>query len=300
MTLDELAGGAPAIPRALIGGDSVLAREVQARLAACGLLDPPVDGQFGPVSHWALDQFLRRHKLDPNQLDGLGARALLDPATETDAYPLQLTTGTPLAERIVTRMRALDHWICRHPECLNIVYVEGIDPDGTMNDDAPNLFNDLRLLVRINRVGRPVIEGAWEATTEPGQYHTVIKPLDPRGAARIAFGQYKAWAVGPHPKSGTNSHEALVQTAAVTVHRDLNADYQRWGDLTYTGTFGINQHWGYDMPYHDIGKASAGCLVGRTKAGHREFMQLVRGDARYRASQGYRFMTTVIDGTTLA
>jgi hypothetical protein len=299
MTLDEIAGGAPGVLRPLIGGDPALAGEIQARLATCGLLDPPVDGRFGPVSHWALEQFLKHHSLDPSRVDADGARALLDPSSETDAYPIRDTNGTSLEQRIVRRMQALGHWICRHPDCFNIVYVEGIDPDGTMNDDAPNIFNDVRLLLRINRAGRPVIAGAWEATTEPGYYHTVIQRQDPRGAARIAFGQYKAWAIGPHPRSGATSHEALVQTANITVHRDFNADFQRWGDATFTGTFGINQHWGYDMPRTDIGKASAGCLVGRTKAGHREFMQLVRGDARYRASQGYRFMTTVLDGTTL-
>jgi hypothetical protein len=64
--------------------------------------------------------------------------------------------------------------------------------------------------------------------------------------------------------------------------------------------FGINQHWGYDLPRQDIGEASAGCLVGRTREGHREFMRLIKQDPRYRASAGFLFSTTVIAGDDLA
>ena len=49
-----------------------------------------------------------------------------------------------------------------------------------------------------------------------------------------------------------------------------------------------------------IGRASAGCLVGRTRKGHREFMKIVKSDARYRANHGYRFMTGVLAGSELA
>ena len=58
--------------------------------------------------------------------------------------------------------------------------------------------------------------------------------------------------------------------------------------------FGINQHWGYDLPATDIRNASAGCLVGRLTNGHKAFMKLVKTDARYAQSHAYRFMTTVL------
>jgi hypothetical protein len=40
--------------------------------------------------------------------------------------------------------------------------------------------------------------------------------------------------------------------------------------------------------------SGAGCLIGRTKAGHRQFMKLVKTDARYQASNGYSFTTAVL------
>ena len=291
MTLDEIAGGRPAVSLSLIGGDEVLAQQVQERLGVHGVLDPPADGSFGPVSLWAIAQFLRKVGTPGKTLlDAEAARALL---VAEAVFPLQ--TPDSLAGRLVRAMQAAGYWLCRHPECVNIVYVEGLDEDGTPNVDAPNEFNDLRLVLRVNRAGNPEIAEVWEATTEPGRYYTLVEKLDPRGAARIAFGQYKAWSVGTHMAGRPSAHEALVQTAPIRVFRDLNADFERTGDEVFTGLFGVNQHWGFDLPRSDIGRGSAGCLVGRTKAGHRAFMALCKADPRYAASNGYRFVTTVLN-----
>jgi hypothetical protein len=291
MTLDEIAGGRPAVSLSLIGGDEVLAQQVQERLGVHGVLDPPADGSFGPVSLWAIAQFLRKVGTPGKTLlDAEAARALL---VAEAVFPLQ--TPDSLAGRLVRAMQAAGYWLCRHPDCVNIVYVEGLDEDGTPNVDAPNEFNDLRLVLRVNRAGNPEIAEVWEATTEPGRYYTLVEKLDPRGAARIAFGQYKAWSVGTHMAGRPSAHEALVQTAPIRVFRDLNADFERTGDEVFTGLFGVNQHWGFDLPRSDIGRGSAGCLVGRTKAGHRAFMALCKADPRYAASNGYRFVTTVLN-----
>jgi hypothetical protein len=240
-------------------------RELQEQLIAHGLLDPPADGVLGPLSTWAMSQ----------------------------PKPAPLALGGDLAGRIVRAMAGRGHFIARHPGCLNIVYVEGIDPDGTRNDNAPNRFNDLRCLVRVVD-GVPVLAGAWEATTEPSRRWT-LAPMNPKGAARIAFGQYKAWALGTH-----HGHEALVQVADVAVFRDANKDYKREGDARDVGLFGINQHWGYDLPRNDLANSSAGCLVGRTTAGHRDFMRLLKSDKRFVVSNGaYRFLTTILPASAL-
>jgi len=120
--------------------------------------------------------------------------------------------------------------------------------------------------------------------------------MNPLGAARIAFGQYKSWTVGVHHPGQRGAHEALVQAAPIDVYRDLNKDFKREGRV-YTGMFGVNQHWGYDAPKNNLGNTSAGCLVGRTKAGHREFMALIKTDPRYSANHSYKFMTAVMSGT---
>ncbi|MGI8500426.1 MAG: hypothetical protein ACR2LR_04720 [Hassallia sp.] len=174
---------------------------------------------------------------------------------------------------------------------LNIVYVEGVNLDGTINGDEMNQWNDLRLVYKVVD-DKPLLLDKWVATTEPGLKYT-INPLNPGGAFRIAFGQYQAWSIGWH-----KDHEALVQVGEIKGHRDRNKDGFRTGDAVVTGSdFGVNQHWGYDMP--EIDGASAGCLVGKSKFGHRQFMQIVKSDVRYQNDKNYVFWTAVLDGTKL-
>jgi peptidoglycan hydrolase-like protein with peptidoglycan-binding domain len=293
--VDRAPAPGPAAPRqptafSLATADDV--RAVQAVLAECGYLDPPPDGGFGPVSKWALAEFCKRagvactlDTITPIMSGALNAAKPLplNPGNDPRSEP-----GAGLAGRIIRAMQANGYWIARHPDCLNIVYVEGMDPDGTPNANRPNEFNDLRTVIRVGADGVPKIIGKWEATTEPSRRWT-RDPMNPAGAARIKFGQYKAWALGTH-----HTHEALVQVAPITVCRDANKDYKRDGDKEDTGLFGVNQHWGYDLPRNDLGTSSAGCLVGRSTAGHREFMGIVKGDARFRVNPAYRFITTVM------
>lgn len=195
-------------------------------------------------------------------------------------------TQSTFAKKISDYMTAQGYKIFTNPGELNIVYVEGVNADGTLNIDRMNEWNDLRLVLNHNME----VVGDWLATTEPGWKYTK-QPLNSQGAFRIAFGQYQAWRVGQH-----KDHEALVQVAQVRGHRDRNKDGFRTGDPVVNGTFGINQHWGGDA--RAVDGWSAGCLVGRTRVGHRQFMKLVKSDIRYRDSN-YIFWTTILPGDKL-
>lgn len=205
------------------------------------------------------------------------------------AYP-ELKTEDNLVGRIVRAMLRKSYKVFTQPGEVNIVYVEGMNLDGTPNSNKPNQFNDIRTVFTFSPDGLPILLGKWEATTEPGKYYTE-NPLQPGGAARITLGQQSSWQVGMH----RGDHEALIQTGGpVTITRDLNEDYKRIGDKVQTGWYGINQHWGYDYPVDDIKGSSAGCLVGRTKGGHREFMALVKRDPHYRDDNNFVYTTTVL------
>jgi len=201
-----------------------------------------------------------------------------------------------LAQCIIAYCEEKKYKIDRGVGEKNIIYVEGMYPEGKLNDDTFNVWNDTRLLIEFKK-GTPEILGAWEATTEPGRYYT-LQPLNLSGVARIAFGQYQSWQVGTHNQA--DPHEALIQTGgSVTVYRDLNKDGLRIGDRIDTGYFGINQTWGADSPTSDIGALSAGSLVGRTREGHRQFMTLCKQDPRYIKNRDYIFQATVIPGDDL-
>lgn len=199
------------------------------------------------------------------------------------------------ANRIIKYMRLQNYFVAEGKNKFNIVYVEGASADGTPNADSFNKWNDRRLVIEVVN-GQPTVIGNWLGTTEPGHYYT-FNPMNKSGAARIAFGQYQVWQVGTHGNS--EPHEALVQTAGkVKVCRDLNKDGFRTSDKVEEGWYGINQHWGYDMA--NVDRASAGCLVGQSRQGHREFMTLIKKDLRYQADRRYPFMSTIIPGDKLA
>ncbi|MCP4937129.1 MAG: hypothetical protein GY927_23710 [bacterium] len=279
------------VPLGLLGSRELLVEDIQIALANAGYLDPPADKIWGPVSNWGLDAFCAHNGIPlVSDFSTNVAKALLTPSN-----PLpDIKPRNDWFDKVIAYMNQNNYWICRYPDAVNVVYLEGVDANGTLNDDKPNVFNDLRLVFSIDQTGQTDILGSWEGTTEPGAFFTQ-NPLNVKGAARIQFGQFKAWAIGIH----NGSHEGLRQVKPITVHRDLNKDYIRTGDKIYSGLFGINQHWGYDHSKTNIGKASAGCLVGRTKSGHKKFMSIIKKDPRYQASPTYTFMTTVLPGNAV-
>lgn len=281
-----------------IGHNKVLTIQIQERLIELGFLASVADGLFGPISANAFQSFQKVVGLD-EEMGFLGqqtAEKLLN--TQRANLPeVAPKLGNDLASRIIRYMQAKRYNIATYPNEYNIVYLEGSNVDGTPNADRPNEFNDRRLLIVFNN-GQPTIVGNWEATTEPGSrytYRPISKYARKNGAARIKFGQYKAWQVGSHGRA--DPHEALRQVGTISVHRDLNKDSLRTNDRIDTNSnFAINQHWGYDYPKNNIMTASAGCLVGRTRKGHREFMAMLKKDQRYRLSSRYVFETTIIAG----
>jgi GH24 family phage-related lysozyme (muramidase) len=284
-----------------IASSKTLAIEVQELLIPLDLLDAPADGKFGPISTAALLEFQKMVpdlSLEHGVLGPKTAEKLLE-ASPVDFQP-KLHLSNDLPSRILKYMKDRKYRIFSREKEYNIVYVEGMNVDGTLNDDLPNQFNDVRMVIEC-QAGVPKIVGCWQGTTEPGRHYT-FNPISDyastHGAARIKFGQYKAWRVDTH---GTQSpHEALVQYGEIEVYRDKNRDMERGGDKVDRGSeFAINQHSGYDYPENDIYTASAGCLVGRERSGHREFMQLIKQDRRYLLNSHYMFYTTVIPGDQL-
>jgi hypothetical protein len=215
----------------------------------------------------------------------------------TELPPPRLKPGDDLAGRIIKYMLTKNYYVSIKPGEYNIVYVEGMNSDGTENNDVRNHFNDRRIVIEVVD-GIPKIVGSWEATTEPGNFWT-RNPMNRGGAARIKFDQYKAWRVGAHITKSTNQPKALVQVENVTVHRDFDRNGIRTGDKLDTGLFGINQHHANGAPRHDIGKWGAGCFVGRTVAEHDKFMNLIMQDRRYKLNKNHIFWTTIIPGDDL-
>lgn len=323
ITIDEFnlreTGLVPEITTASRGGATLsLAGEFQTRLVGLGLLDPVFGGDattpFGPVSKVsglldgetrnALFEFCKISgiKYDDTLLTGTQLEAM-DKAKPETFLPIEFDNKstddapTRLAKRVLRYLRAKGYWIARSPEMYNIVYVEGLNSDGSLNSDTFDQWNDRRLVIQIQKGGKPLLVINDQGTTEPGKFYTQ-NPLNPQGAARIAFGQYKAWMVGMHQMK----QPALVQRGPVRVHRDLDKNGKRNSSdpIDIGDWFGINQHSTSPTLVPDlVGKFSAGCLVGRRYNSHLAFLRVVKKDVRYLLNNGYLFVTTVIPGDDL-
>lgn len=211
---------------------------------------------------------------------------------------------TDLAKAVVEYMRQKKYLVDTLPGQLNIVYIEGMNIDGTVNEDQLDGWNDLRIVITHLENGLPQLKIAHVATTEPGRSATFSAAASRRGGvARIAFGQYRAWQMGYHnqSKNGKN-HPALVQRAPLSVHRDKNRDGIRTRDNVHIGMFGINQHSTRPGYRGDrVGDFSEGCLVGWLWEQHmEEFMPLLRQEPRFVMNPQHLFTTTIIAGDDLA
>ena len=122
--------------------------------------------------------------------------------------------------------------------------------------------------------------------------------MDRNGAARIAFGQYKAWAVGTHHATQPSAHAALVQVADVTVYRDLNKDFQREEidpsqvSTASTSTGAVT----YQTMILEIQVLAASLGARRQAPG----VHVVgKKDPRYIVNNSYRFITTIMPVSAL-
>ena len=189
--------------------------------------------------------------------------------------------------------------LCPLQGALNIVYIEGLNQDGSLNADEPNRWNDLRLLLAFENEGWVIKHNAI-ATTEPGEYYTK-NPTNKNGCARIAFGYHPpAWAFGFHK----GVQPALVQRGRVKIHRDLNRDglRNRFEPAFMEGLIGLNHH-STNQRFNNelVGKHSAGCLVGKSYSEHIDgFLATLKRDRRYLETAAiggnYLFDTWVLPG----
>lgn len=208
-----------------------------------------------------------------------------------------ITSDDDLAARYIAAMVAKGYTVSRDRSHVIAGYVEGMTPDLVRNANEIDHWNDTRLLIQFDAAGVPHIIFKCEATTAPGIYYdrTHIIGWGGRGAAIISLGQQRAWQVGFHDDDP--NHECLRQTGGtVKVDRDENKNLLR-DDTEQEGWYGINHHGpgnNGDGLTITIGPHSAGCLVARVMADHREFMRLVKTDARYLADSKYIFDVTVL------
>lgn len=182
--------------------------------------------------------------------------------------------------------------------CINIIGISGVNKDFSLNKNIPNSFNDLFIILGINKYGKYKYLQNSIGTTAPGNTYT-YKPLNINGAANMIEDKLYSsiWQIGIHG-TGKSAHKALVQTGdKVCVSRDGNKDFSSTNDKLDCGFFGINFHNGYNSQVNNIGNVSAGCQVVRSVQEHATAMDLLKSDYFYKKNNKYRFSYILLNGT---
>ncbi len=201
--------------------------------------------------------------------------------------PILVIQGTGLAPMLARTMLKYSYNLTVGDTVTNIIYVEGMDTDGTKNAFRPNAFDCIRCLIRVHNDGSVDLLGVWEAITHAGMYWEMHR-MNPKGAFHIALGQQACWTMGHY-----HNMQALVQTIDIIGTRDSNNNFKREGP-TYKGMFGVHHHWGYNYAKDNAGNSSAGCQVGRMEKGHNEFIAILKTDGRYKKDRNFLWPSTVL------
>jgi hypothetical protein len=273
--------------------DKEFALQLQQRLCDFHLLSQP-DGKWGEKSSAALTRFKSFRGLKEVGCRFLTAAQLINitPTGLIDGYKLD---GS-LASRALMFFVDKGFKIAKNLGECNIFYLEGINRDGSLNENNRFVYNDRRCILQFDNINGlliPKLTGNWLATCDPGEYYW-DNPLNENGCANIKKNaQYKAWITGKH-----HDQYALVQVGEITV---LRGEKQ----IPFSGAdFGVNQHSvgkGQDFSFGEaIGRWSAGCSVGASRVEHEAFMRRVDADPREKAAQGsYLHYTAFIKGVSL-
>lgn len=157
----------------------------------------------------------------------------------------------------------------------NVTSIEGMDPNGIPNQNRPNAFDDVKMI--LNGAGK-IIAGPFQGTTQPGKFWTRHR-MNPKGAFIIALGPQRVWTPGPY-------HGFTVWRQAEDSHimgfRDDAEDYTRHGEPIDCGDIGVHHHGGYNLPRDDIGRAAAGCQVIEFTESQAIFMKMTLACSRFR------------------
>ena len=196
-----------------------------------------------------------------------------------------------LAEKVIACCETRGYTLARGRGEINLIGIEGMNLDGTLNPDTNDKWNDLVGILRFHN-GQPHFDALYQATTEPGWHYTNDPPDGVDAVARLDTGFHaKLWQVGLH-----RGYEALVQgdnTARLV--RDRNRNFLRDDQVSNERWNGINLHttkttgWTGSASPDSIGQWSAGCVVIYKPDDFLQLMEFVKQSKQYQQNQYHDF-----------
>lgn len=269
---------------------------IKTKLTEWGLLDPRFNKTGDPRerlrhnSNWyslaqsAYEKFLALfERVDEDELPDIGDYDFVMSKGEPPAY-----RGSGRSQAIARLYDEKGWYVARGTDQFNVLWVEDITREWRSLPGVLNNWDDVCIIWQVQHNGQVgIIEQFNQVTTEPGAHYT-YSPVNINGAARIEFGQYKAWVRGLHG-AGRSAHQGFRQVLPIRVCRDLDKSGTRTSDKRMDGVFYCNWHSTIGAP-NKIGRWSAGCSVFRYMSEFRNFMAKLESDRRYQIEKSYAFI----------
>lgn len=264
------------LPFRSLASEKELCAEIQKILISEGFLPKGTNpsGLYGDITENALVNYKRKNNLTGGNTLGPTTFAHLLSHLPDDS--VNYGTKDALATKAIA--------ICSSREIplrdgVNIIGIEGILPDGTKNNDAPDRWNDsIGILKYDSTSGTGRFLCLFLGTTEPGRYYTV-NPMNRGGCARLDLGYHeKLWSFGLH-----RGYRALTQTGPARLVRDANRNFLRDDEVSVEWGRGINLHTTSKNFFGNlVDRWSAGCVVIRIHSEFQEFLRILESNTTRR------------------
>jgi len=200
-------------------------------------------------------------------------------------------TEERLYDRVIQVLQKRGYQIYSLPYKLNLVGIRS-------SERKADKFDDMFVVFYTDDNGNLVIKEYDYFTTDPGT-STLVKPVNSKGTAIIAAGQY----IDSHAYGLHRGYPALIQIGNITYYRDTNknntleVEFDEYnmnplGFKMYTSNNnGLNIHMASKnvVKTSVVGGWSAGCQVFGNKDHYAEFIQLIKQVGRYTYNRKYTY-----------
>lgn len=257
-------------------GERSLCADIQKVLISEGFLprNANPNGLYGPITENALVNYKRKNGLSGG--NNLGPTTFANLLSKQGSGSVSFGSSDALAAKVISVCKSRNIPL---NDGVNIICLEGILPNGTKTDDAPDRWNDsIGILKYDGRSGTGKFLCIYTGTTEPGRYYT-MNPMNKGGCARLDLGYHKGiWSKGLH-----RGYSALVQTGPARLVRDANKNFLRDDKVSVEYGNGVNLHTTRKGFFGNlVDRWSAGCVVIKDPNEFLNFLKILESNTTQR------------------
>jgi hypothetical protein len=204
-----------------------------------------------------------------------------------DRVPANIKAADIFTENIINEMKIQGFFVSRGECRNNIIYIRNCGINGFLKNETPYDYSDIRLILIVQHSGFAYIKKIWTCVIDSDERLSKYKPHG-ESFKVVTPQQTWGWVLGKNTVEEIYQ-DGLVQVRPIAIIKTFN-DEQHLEDFK---TLGINQ---YGARPGRVGKLYAEPLACSGIEKQKEFVDILRADARYLVNKNYIFVSTFLDG----